>query len=1680
MPEYFADPFEELRQIRDYELFNQQVSAATDTLTAADAQMIGALGRVLPYSSPGLLYSLGRAGIAPNDPVVEYAATIDALATAHETGFASQEILGRTVNPHQLEPGHPANRWRNLTDAAIAVGLVDDDGILSEPEEGSSWEKRRLYERIREFAAAENISLGFRDKDGRGRIETSEIADEEGEPISDEDQAEIERLTEAGFVPLNWIIEEHPELEQPVLDAIEAGFIDDEGVAWQPAKYPFLDMTHPEYKEAARQFGELRTAFADAGVDLPFMASWETEDEDRHLAFRPTVVRYSQQRKAAPHDQVGDLIETEFAGYQFGGVHAARARDVSEGLGRTVLNVADAALWAPYEEATGLFRASVAAAGDRGWVPPTELAKGLGQSRLAIGLGMGRDPASEQVRVEQLRRQTAFGKIQGEDIITIGRAYADAFGLDVGTKPYQAVSGAVDFSVAIGADPAAWALGGARKLGQARRTFQPESVAHAVGYRELRPTDVVGTTAREKAFGAEAAARLSDAGALRGTTRWVDGPTWTQWTQGRTGHRVMETIAAEKSPGRIWEATQGKLPAEFYPALANADEAGQVARILEPLVTKQLRTTDFWKAPVGGPMSFVGDYVPASLRTRRSMQQVPGRSADLADPSDFAHKLNDWMHNARFDPDIRRFYLDRALGATTRAQRFDILADVMDGTRGILANLDVAPQVRSRHTKLFRESHEAASLYFVDATGQQVPWRQRVSSALVGGETKPLGSPHLPTELINRFVPLPDYRPISRLTSSKSNLLTKAHIWTPEGDLGLPAALVHGVFNNFWKRTALFRMAWPVRVIGEEQARMAGADLDSMFRHPMSYIAWTTGKKGDIDVMGRALVEAQEHRMAMTRSIGMFVEEARPGVIPTHHKTVYRKTDHELDLFTDAWAREITLLHNDPLARYVARADNLDDAVEWFARGEGSHWRREMASVAKELNDPAAARRYVETVSERIKVKTGGNTELLDAIRTGRLRGREMLQNDSLTLDRHMTKTLRGMLDDAPDAVVGREVVQNVAGMRGTISNQWDGVTDWVFGHLMTKPSDYLSRSPVFRQKYWQQIRNLAPYADDVEALARYMPNKRWARGVRGGAYGKRVAPEKRLTTDEIDELAKGYALDETKDLLYDLGKRSQVMDAMRLVWPFGEAWREVMTRWADLAAVSVRVPGTASARIPVAPARPVRRLQQILDGGGSPDLGEFLGAPDGEGFFHVNQFGDLAFIYPFSSFVSGTLSAIPGVGVEGGLPIPLSGTVQGMNMVGGIVPGVGPAVQIPAAYIQRWVPEPEWMWDQIMPFGPAYDPDQPLAGLGSALTYMPPWVRYGLEALFGRELDSERNRMMGNSIGEVSRYLHSRGSHPIDTPGDIAELQEDATRGARWLYAIRALGSFVLPSAPRPEYVMEANDQLIFTHVLAEEYRRLRDENFEDADRIFLDKYGPNVVLAMVNFTETTVPGGLPTSEEFGRWARDNSDLRKNYPHVYAYAGPDTDGFDYNVYKGQFATGERVSIPLGQDKAFGEWVRFGNAVLAQVQYDQARKRIGDNPTPEQRDWLSDVREQLEEEYPGFNHYSDFSMHQGRLRRPDDEVLFRELGDLARDPKVSGTDFGRATREFLSLRDKAIEEARRRGVRHFKSAKAAEDLRVWLREHAEVLARRNPQFRRLFERLLMRELRLESDDDEEE
>ncbi len=1151
--------------------------------------------------------------------------------------------------------------------------------------------------------------------------------------------------------------------------------------------------------------------------------------------------------------------------------------------------------------------------------------------------------------------------------LTPGRLLTRAVA-EPGTQPFNTLSGLVDASLALSKyDPAA-ALGRtAGNFNRNRKLF-----VEAGGLLSHRPT-ILPEVARD----------------------W-----WT--AQGD----LRKVLAETSDFYDIWKATGGKLGARLTHQVANATTEAEVTDLILPRLGAEIRGKFGYQAR-------------RPFDTVRLLAEMPGTHIDPEDADHAVTTIERWMKNAKATPEQIAEATGRMAAQQTAIGRYGVLEEVMGTTKQILVNHGIDPREADRMVKLEEAANESTRAFNIDEIGNDV----QVPGMFLDGEVHGTVSPHMPSEFINRTVTLPDVRDIRRATSGYARLFNN-------GLVKNGTATADFFQGQIWKKSALLRGAYTVRVIGEEQLRMAASGLDSLVNHPLSLIAMRIGRKGSEDAVGgefkyRNAAEfaegMDEHNQALNRGFAGWAE-------PRKTLPIWRRVKKGDADFIDAAASEIMQLASDPIGREVARNfDNLD-AVKAAGWGAGAtkledattgleRIRIRMAEQAGGLRDRAVWDRYIDSIADRIRVKTGEHSDLIDTVATGKHAGRNVFDDQRFRPTEELKNFLGANVDDlyGDDAVMK---LQMSLGERGT-GAKLDKAVSYLFSNLMGERTNNLSRSPTFKQFYWQRAEELVPFMDEaaqdaVIAQARKVglgdaADRMSAAAKRGS--GRALADATPLNLEQADLVAKGHALDETKALLYDMSEKTQFFDAARLIFPFGEAWKEVLGRWA---------------RIGVERPQAYRRGQQIINGARQT------------GFFHVNENGEEVFNYPASDWVSDKLF---------GVKVPLTGRVGGLSLMTDVLPGVGPVTQISAGAFLPDAPEFDWMHNVLFPFG------QPDTSHGVLEAFLPPWVNKFRQAAGGGADEAQFN----GAVMDVSRYLVSTGKYDTSTTDGINRLLKDATKKAKYIYALRGAAQFFAPTAPTPEWlVKDKNGDALVAQKLIAEYHDLLAEDPQHATQAMLEKFGENVFLALQGKTAEVV-AGAPITKEGANWERSHEGVVKSFPNVFGFFAPDEGGdLDSAAFDRQVSHHRRV--PLTPDQA----VRLANGRVANMIYQHAKDQVGPKTNAAQRTWLRQLRQALVTKYPGFGE---------RVGVPESasvDTQVRELTDAVKDDRLDGNPAVKPIALYLQAREKAA--AAGDTPTSFRQSQQMASTRTWLRAVASKIQDEYPEFTSVWERVFDREL----------
>lgn len=760
----------------------------------------------------------------------------------------------------------------------------------------------------------------------------------------------------------------------------------------------------------------------------------------------------------------------------------------------------------------------------------------------------------------------------------------------------------------------------------------------------------------------------------------------------------------------------------------------------------------------------------------------------------------------------------------------------------------------------------------------------------------------------------------------------------------------------------------------------------------------------------------------------------------------------------------------DPATKtYHSQSIDLNDRqnLELFIDSIGARLDRATSGRSRDLIDIVAGGRLAdETIDATLIPRTanvGDTVEIPNpsgrGTRSARLVSIDPQTNEAVVSpfafkDREATEALDNLLQtdairlnpNAPQEITW-EVRAAQASLPETVAQQWNDMTDKIFGFLHTKPAKYLERSPAFRQRYYAWISDLAPSMDQA-SLNRLITNVTDA-AARGNTDAWRYVGSEdlwnklldlqanpgRLTgvldIKDVDFYAKGNALDDLKTMLYDASERSNIMEIARVVMPFAQAQIEFFKRFAGHYV-------TQTGFGPLPNLKNIRKTQLVVEGGREAD-------PDGDGrgFFYTDPItGEWMFSYPMSHYLTRALTSIGGgPSLDVGLSAPVKGFAIGLDFR----PGLGPFAQIAASKILPDTPQYDQIRSLLLPYG-----ETDFKGT----QFIPAWAQ---KIVSGLTDDPEANSIYGNTFMETYQALIATGTYDTTNRDDMEQLYEDARQKAQVLTILRGVGQFTGPSRPVPDFTIPTEDGDAYVKTLSKAFYDMRQEDYDTAVPRFLEAFGEDAFVYMAGKTRS-VYGGLQSSTAFGEWERSGGHGRflERYKNVGGYFADTGSNFDFEVYSRNLQEGRMERLTAEESLALAE------KIVATSYYRTVQRQIGAYPNDAQRQYLRDYRATLAKRYPGFGAAATYDT--GKF-----ENSIAELRQAVTDDAVAGDEITGAIKDYLDMRDQVLVEAQRRGFVGITS-KSTLDLREYLVGYAANLSAKVPNFSRIYDGLFSQEV----------
>ena len=648
----------------------------------------------------------------------------------------------------------------------------------------------------------------------------------------------------------------------------------------------------------------------------------------------------------------------------------------------------------------------------------------------------------------------------------------------------------------------------------------------------------------------------------------------------------------------------------------------------------------------------------------------------------------------------------------------------------------------------------------------------------------------------------------------------------------------------------------------------------------------------------------------------------------------------------------------------------------------------------------------------------------------------------------------------------------------------YDKTINNLFNVLMSQQTNKLSRSPAFRRLYWKRVSETIEFlgkeakdtvvADANKALkefTKFDPKlQSYLNKINKAGYS---GPKEAITDVALyDKMVAADALTQTKKLLYDISERTVVGDSLRFAFPFLEAYLEIFKTWSD---ITNKAGG-----------KNLINLNKLVQSGSEPNP---LADPTGQrGFFYTNPVnGEEVFAYPGTGLIQKFMfPELQDTGVDASFPV----YVSSLNLVADIMPGVGPIIRVPAAYLRKNMPE-ESAFNQFI-FGDFSPPRNFVEGLAP----FPAWLKKFYQAYkAGGTGSPELNRLFNNTTIDTYKALVYAGVVDDSTPQGAEDGLELATNYARKIFMIRGASQLIGPAgAASPLWtVTEQSGNALFIEALADTYRDYKsasDGDDYEATQRFIKEFGLDPTAMLTSKSRSVV--ARPQTVFASEWARKNEDLYDEFSSTAFYLTPtDIDNeFSYDAYLNALDEGTL------KPRTPGQWILAKNRLLGSIAYENFLRntKVGgvtlmntNTKTAQLLKWTK--QSQLMEQYWGYGQDAGFEVD-----KPDTDFLLQEMGgqtylpnrtskfkegwiksDYTPIDKLKNNNAAIAYGKYREQYDKIIAESLNRGYApsSIRTNRELVKAREYLRNYATKLILEYPEFGPLYNSILENELREE-------
>jgi len=579
--------------------------------------------------------------------------------------------------------------------------------------------------------------------------------------------------------------------------------------------------------------------------------------------------------------------------------------------------------------------------------------------------------------------------------------------------------------------------------------------------------------------------------------------------------------------------------------------------------------------------------------------------------------------------------------------------------------------------------------------------------------------------------------------------------------------------------------------------------------------------------------------------------------------------------------------------------------------------------------------------------------------------------------------------------------------------NKWDEALGSAYSLLLTKPSDWLNRDPMFRWSFYTLAEDLLPFMTEDVKKEFIVGAKTW---VGDSDLFKNLLKKSKLpaeentiiTLEQAETLLKYKAMEQVRNLLYASSDRHVLSDVMSSYVPFPEIWQEVLKTWGNLL---------------------IENPQKFNRTRIGIDRGKEAKPWDTDNAFFTSDpvTGELLFNYvDVMNVMTFGMTAIPGAFgfaplqttllgedlTDEGVRVKPYGFLEGLNLISanGFSPGFGPIVTFPFKILTKIATAPKFLNDFVLG-----NFEQPGGGV-NFIDELPSWFKGIMKAVpLSQEATEEINASYSRTVMDIFTLYYYAGKWTPEDEESIKVAMQEAEKAAAIHWLVRGSAQAAYPTAIQPRYeVKDKNGAWWTIQVLGQKYQQLLEANQFDyyvTTQQFINKYGLNPI--PLRQSSTAKQGRFPVKKEsYAFWVQnENKELMDRKPYTAIHLFPDRVDDEFSLPA--FMAGGETLEPNAYSRAVQQ-------SLLQFELENFKEELKEDKTltaSARQERYSAEKSRLQEEY-GVIAYGSLG---DAVLMADKYQIILELRDWENEPLLRESPAFEPLQKFFKEYDRAID-----------------------------------------------------------